>query len=114
VESPSAVRLHSYLFLSPRDPSFARPGVLARITPQFRSRRWIAIRCVIWSTRHALPKEVIEGVTERSGGVPLFVEEVTRLLLERGEQGGIQAIPPTLQQSLDCSALFEVFTPVKP
>jgi predicted ATPase len=32
--------------------------------------------------------------------VPLFVEEVTRLLLERGEQGGIQAIPPTLQQSL--------------
>ena len=33
-------------------------------------------------------------------GVPLFVEEVTRLLLERGEQGGIQAIPPTLQQSL--------------
>jgi predicted ATPase len=32
--------------------------------------------------------------------VPLFIEEVTRLLLERGEQGGIQAIPPTLQQSL--------------
>jgi tetratricopeptide (TPR) repeat protein len=39
-------------------------------------------------------------VTERTGGVPLFVEEVTRLLLERGEHGGIQAIPPTLQQSL--------------
>ena len=39
-------------------------------------------------------------MTERSGGVPLFVEEVTRLLLERGEQGGVQAIPPTLQQSL--------------
>jgi class 3 adenylate cyclase/predicted ATPase len=52
------------------------------------------------SARYALPKELIEGVTERTGGVPLFVEEVTRLLLERGEQGGIQAIPPTLQQSL--------------
>ena len=52
------------------------------------------------AARHALPKEVIDGVTERTGGVPLFVEEVTRLLLERGEQGGIQAIPPTLQQSL--------------
>jgi class 3 adenylate cyclase/tetratricopeptide (TPR) repeat protein len=52
------------------------------------------------AARHALPKEVVEGVTERSGGVPLFVEEVTRLLLERGEQGGIQAIPLTLQQSL--------------
>jgi class 3 adenylate cyclase/predicted ATPase len=52
------------------------------------------------AARHALAKEIIEGVTERTGGVPLFVEEVTRLLLERGEQGGIQAIPPTLQQSL--------------
>jgi predicted ATPase len=52
------------------------------------------------AARHALPKEVVDGVTERTGGVPLFVEEVTRLLLEGGTQGGIQAIPPTLQQSL--------------
>jgi class 3 adenylate cyclase/predicted ATPase len=52
------------------------------------------------AARYALPKELIEGVTDRTGGVPLFIEEVTRLLLERGEQGGIQAIPPTLQQSL--------------
>jgi hypothetical protein len=52
------------------------------------------------SARHTLSKEVVEGVTERTGGVPLFVEEVTRLLLERGELGSVQAIPPTLQQSL--------------
>jgi class 3 adenylate cyclase/predicted ATPase len=53
------------------------------------------------AARHALPKEVIDGVTERTGGVPLFIEEVTRLVLERGEQShNIQAIPPTLQQSL--------------
>ena len=52
------------------------------------------------SARHALPNDVVDDVTARTGGVPLFVEEVTRLLLERGEQGGIQAIPPTLQQSL--------------
>jgi class 3 adenylate cyclase/predicted ATPase len=53
------------------------------------------------SARHALPKEVVEDVAARTGGVPLFVEEVTRLLLERGgEQGGVHAIPPTLQQSL--------------
>jgi predicted ATPase len=50
--------------------------------------------------RHALSREVVEGVRKRSGGVPLFVEEVTRLLLERGEAGGLHAIPPTLQQSL--------------
>jgi predicted ATPase len=53
------------------------------------------------SARHALPQEVVEDVAARTGGVPLFVEELTRLLLERGgEQGGIHAIPPTLQQSL--------------
>ncbi|MBV8441803.1 MAG: AAA family ATPase, partial [Hyphomicrobiales bacterium] len=50
--------------------------------------------------RHAFSKAVIDGVSERTGGVPLFVEEVTRLLLERGEEGGAHAIPPTLQQSL--------------
>jgi predicted ATPase len=52
------------------------------------------------AARDALSKDVVEGVAERTGGVPLFVEEVTRLLLERGEAGGLQAIPPTLQQSL--------------
>ena len=52
------------------------------------------------AARHALPREMVDNVAARTGGVPLFVEEVTRLLLERGERGGIQAIPPTLQQSL--------------
>jgi class 3 adenylate cyclase/predicted ATPase len=52
------------------------------------------------SSRHALSTDVIRGLSERAGGVPLFVEEVTRLLLERGENGGVQAIPPTLRQSL--------------
>src|SRR6516164_2286391 len=50
--------------------------------------------------QRTLSTEVIKGVSERAAGVPLFVEEVTRLLLERGEQGGARAIPPTLRQSL--------------
>jgi predicted ATPase len=41
---------------------------------------------------------VVDHVAARTGGVPLFVEEVTRLLLERGEQGAVPAIPSTLQQ----------------
>jgi predicted ATPase len=52
------------------------------------------------SAGRALSSEVVDGVSERTGGVPLFVEEVTRLLLERGEAGGLHAIPPTLQQLL--------------
>ena len=46
--------------------------------------------------RNAFSPEAIEGVTSRTGGVPLFIEEVTRLMLE----GGAQTIPLTLQQSL--------------
>jgi class 3 adenylate cyclase/tetratricopeptide (TPR) repeat protein len=46
--------------------------------------------------RHALSADAIEGVAVRTGGVPLFIEEVTRLVLEGGEQ----TIPLTLQQSL--------------
>ena len=46
--------------------------------------------------RHALSADDIEGVAVRSGGVPLFIEEVTRLILE----DGAHTIPPTLQQSL--------------
>jgi class 3 adenylate cyclase/tetratricopeptide (TPR) repeat protein len=56
------------------------------------------IRAMIGSIaeRHALASDAVDGVTDRTAGVPLFVEEVTRLLLE----GGAQTIPPTLQQSL--------------
>jgi class 3 adenylate cyclase/tetratricopeptide (TPR) repeat protein len=52
------------------------------------------------AAHHALPKDVVEDVATRTGGVPLFVEEVTRLLLERGQEDAVPAIPPTLQQSL--------------
>src|SRR5271155_1512183 len=73
---------HGVISLAPLD-----PGEIVRMVGEI-------------ATRHALSKDVIAGVSERTGGVPLFIEEVTRLLLERGEHGGVQAIPPTLQQSL--------------
>ena len=38
------------------------------------------------------------------GGVPLFVEEVTHLLVERGERGGVDhqfaVMPPSITSSL--------------
>jgi len=52
------------------------------------------------SAQQELLRDVVEDVVTRTGGVPLFIEEVTRLLLERGQQGGMQEIPPTLQQLL--------------
>ena len=38
----------------------------------------------IIAERHALSTDAIEGVAIRTGGVPLFIEEVTRLVLEGG------------------------------
>ena len=52
------------------------------------------------AARDPLSKHIVDTIGERTGGVPLFVEEVTRLLLERSEQSDVEAIPPTLQQSL--------------
>jgi len=97
--------------------AFAPLLVLATTRPEFRApwdmrshhgvislapldRRQVARMVGELAAKHALSQAIVDGVNERTGGVPLFVEEVTRLLLERGEQGGSQTIPPTLQQSL--------------
>ena len=53
------------------------------------------------ATGNALSDETIARVVERSGGVPLFVEELTRSVLESGEtQQNGRDIPATLQDSL--------------
>jgi hypothetical protein len=50
----------------------------------WRTRAQVLDMVAELSARHVLPREVVEVVAARTGGVPLFVEEVTRLLLERG------------------------------
>ena len=52
------------------------------------------------ASRRTLSMDVRRRVSERAGGVPLFIEEVTQLVLERGERRGAEAIPPTLRHSL--------------
>ncbi|MFY0563214.1 protein kinase domain-containing protein [Archangium lansingense] len=46
---------------------------------------------------HALPQEVVQQLVARTDGVPLFVEELTRMVLERGTP---DAIPITLHELL--------------
>jgi class 3 adenylate cyclase/predicted ATPase len=91
--------------------------VLATTRPEFRppwsmrshhgtislaplDRAQVCSMVVELSARHALSKGAVDDVAARTAGVPLFVEEVTRLLLERGESAGAHLIPPSLQQSL--------------
>ena len=47
-----------------------------------------------------LESEVIETVLRRSTGVPLFVEELTRLVLEEGLKSASREVPVTLNGSL--------------
>ena len=49
---------------------------------------------------HALTTETVDAVVTRTGGVPLFVEEVTRLLLDSADGEMLNAVPPSLQASL--------------
>jgi class 3 adenylate cyclase/tetratricopeptide (TPR) repeat protein len=49
----------------------------------------------------ALPDETVAAVVERTGGVPLFVEELTRAVLDGGDGKLVgRAIPVTLHDSL--------------
>jgi tetratricopeptide (TPR) repeat protein len=50
--------------------------------------------------RSALAKEVMDAVVRRTDGVPLFAEELARLMLEGAERAVAREIPATLQDSL--------------
>jgi class 3 adenylate cyclase len=53
------------------------------------------------AARNALASESVEAVIERTGGVPLFVEELTRAVLESGTvRPSAREIPVTLHDSL--------------
>jgi class 3 adenylate cyclase/tetratricopeptide (TPR) repeat protein len=56
-----------------------------------------------------LPREIVEEIAERTDGVPLFVEELTKAVLETGAQGSValssvphsvMSVPATLHASL--------------
>jgi class 3 adenylate cyclase/predicted ATPase len=47
----------------------------------------------------AMPPEILDHVVRKTDGVPLFIEELTKNILESGLSGD-QAIPSTLQDSL--------------
>jgi tetratricopeptide (TPR) repeat protein len=53
------------------------------------------------ASRHVLARETLDAVTERTSGVPLFVEELTRAVLEGSDaRPGAHTIPETLHDSL--------------
>src|SRR5262249_29469734 len=47
----------------------------------------------------SLSEETVLALVERTGGVPLFIEELTRAVLESGHQNADREIPATLHNS---------------
>ena len=41
----------------------------------------------------ALPKATVDQIIDRTDGIPLFIEELTKVLVERGDAGGSSRDP---------------------
>jgi class 3 adenylate cyclase/tetratricopeptide (TPR) repeat protein len=52
------------------------------------------------AAKTTLTEEMVDAITNRSSGVPLFVEELTRAVVESGGRGATGDIPGTLHNSL--------------
>jgi class 3 adenylate cyclase/tetratricopeptide (TPR) repeat protein len=72
----------------------------SQITPARLRDREVREMVAAVAAKAALPDEAIDAVTSRASGVPLFIEELTRTVLERGGSDASREIPETLQNSL--------------
>jgi len=86
-------------------PEFRAPWPMrthhSQITLNRLSSRNVRKMVALVAASNALANESVEAVVERTGGVPLFVEELTRAVLEGGSaRGSGREIPPTLHDSL--------------
>ncbi|MGO8920103.1 MAG: AAA family ATPase [Stellaceae bacterium] len=78
-------------------PWTGRPFVTALAFNRLSGRDCADIVCNL-SARAALPADLVDEILRRADGVPLYVEELTKAVLEAGMNR--QAVPPTLQDSL--------------
>jgi class 3 adenylate cyclase/tetratricopeptide (TPR) repeat protein len=86
-------------------PEFRAPWPMrahhAQITLNRLSARDVRKMVALVAARNALASESVDAVAERTGGVPLFVEELTRAVLESGQtKPSGREIPVTLHDSL--------------
>jgi class 3 adenylate cyclase/predicted ATPase len=92
------------LLLATARPEFRAPWPMrshhAQVTLTRLSRRQVRELVGRVAARAALPPDVVEAVVTRTDGVPLFVEEFVRLLVEGEGPVLAREIPSTLQDSL--------------
>ncbi|MBV8454429.1 MAG: AAA family ATPase, partial [Deltaproteobacteria bacterium] len=86
-------------------PEFRAPWPLrmhhSQITLNRLSARNVREMVALVAVRNALASDSVEKLVQRTGGVPLFVEELTRAMLENNSARGTDSgIPVTLHDSL--------------
>ena len=101
VEQAATARL---MLLFTARPEFRAPWLMrahhAQITLNRLSDRQTREMVAGVAARSALAKDMIETVVKRTDGVPLFAEELTRLILEGDGRSAAREIPATLHDSL--------------
>src|SRR5262249_36345403 len=111
-QGPTARILALYTFRPDFSPPWTGRSHLTQVTvPRLPQRQAVAVIHQV-AHRKTLPSEVVEQIVARTDGVPLFVEELTKMVLESGllreRDEGYEltgplpplAIPATLHDSL--------------
>ena len=120
-KSPSATMLFLVTFRPDFDPPWGGMGHVAQLTLNRISRRQSAEIVVKIAGEGKIPEPVLKHILEKTDGVPLYVEEMTKAVIDSSVlakngfdvAGGLStlAIPATLQDSL--MARLDRLAPVK-
>jgi predicted ATPase len=90
-----------FTFRPEYDPPWKGKAVQTQVALNRLTRGQVGELVRAQSGDRAIPQAVVDQIAERTDGVPLFVEEFTRLLAERGDSGGAVAdIPASLHDLL--------------
>jgi predicted ATPase/class 3 adenylate cyclase len=106
-QAPTARILVLLSFRPDFRPPWALRSHLTQLTLNRLGRRQVEVMIESVARGKALSAEVLQQVVTKTDGVPLFVEELTKMVLESGLHGGatyaspsLSAIPTTLHDSL--------------
>jgi predicted ATPase len=85
-----------------RPPWSGQPAVTAILLNRLNRRNSAMLVKGLIGAEARLPNDVADAIVERCDGVPLFLEELTKVILEEAVKatGGPVSVPPTLHASL--------------
>jgi predicted ATPase len=114
VEQVPTAALYMFLTCRPEfQPSWSHRSYLTEITVNRLSRNQIEQIAEQVAGGKKLPEQVLQQIVEKTDGVPLYVEEMTKALLESGHLKGVDEHygltgTPCLGDSLDTPGLVDL------